>query len=158
VTQDVPTGDGPAPAEPPSTPSPQPETAAEPAAVPTAEPEPVAESEAVPTDAATPTPEGPFASPLPLYPGSDSVPPKRRLGLVLGLVGGGVALVLLLCAVLVPLALHSATTTRAGAATAASPTPSPSSTPLSDSEYQQTLDTIDNQLKVSVDDPRDRAR
>ena len=70
---------------------------------------------------------------------------------MLGLVGGGVALVLLLCAVLVPLALHSATTTRAGAATAASPTPSPSSTPLSDSEYQQTLDTIDNQLKVSVD-------
>jgi len=67
---------------------------------------------------------------------------------VLGLVAGCVVLVLLLCAVLVPLALHSATTTRAAAAPAASPSPSP--TPLSDSEYQQTLDTIDNQLKVSM--------
>ena len=147
MTHDGPTGDGPAPAEPPATPSPQPESAA----VPTAEPEPVAESAAVPTDPAVPTPE---PADVPGF-APAVVPPKRRLGLVLGLVGGAVALVLLLCAVLVPLALHSATTTRAGAATAASPTPSPSSTPLSDSEYQQTLDTIDNRLKVSVNGLRD---
>ena len=143
MTHDGPTGDGPAPAEPPATPSPQPESTA----VPTAEPEPVAESAAVPTDPAAPTPE---PADVPGF-APAVVPPKRRLGLVLGLVGGAVALVLLLCAVLVPLALHGATTTRAGAATAASPTPSPSAAPMSAQAYQAMLDTVDTELKAPMD-------
>jgi hypothetical protein len=76
-------------------------------------------------------------------------PPRRRRGLVVALVAGGVALVVL-CAVLVPVALRSGKSGSPGAAGTTSASASPSPTPLTPEAYQQALDSVDKALATPI--------
>jgi hypothetical protein len=82
--------------------------------------------------------------PLPMYPYAPApAAPRRRYGLVIGLVVGGVVLVLLLCVALVPLALKGSSTTTHGAAVAS---PSPTAHRVSATEYASELASLDQNL------------